>query len=812
MNRIKAGCLLLSLAALLSGRPDSSRHPRVTRLFDAGWLFFRGEDSSAWAPSCHDRGWQSVTLPHDWSIAGPFSRDNATTAQEGALPAGVGWYRKHFRLPASWQGKNVYIDFGGIYRDSKVWINGHLLGERPDGHISFRYRLNPWVHFGNQENVIAVRVDNSLQPDSRWYTGSGIYRDVWLTATGPVAVAQWGTFVTTPEVNGSRAVVRVQTILLHTAAASTAPAAVSVETILYDASGRKVGSVATRGISLKDSLTTLSQQLQVDSPRLWSVDKPALYKAVTLVVSGGNILDRYETPFGIRRFHFDTAKGFFLNGSHLQIHGVCLHEDLGGLGMAVSAPAILRRLKMLKSMGCNAIRTAHNPPSQMLLHLCDSTGFLVMDEAFDCWKKRKVKYDYHIFWNKWHRKDLEDQVRRDRNHPSVFMWSIGNEIREQFDSSGIPIARELAGIVKKLDTTRPVTSALTEMDPAKNFIFQSGALDVIGINYNHRLYKKLPALFGPRKFIATETMSALSSRGDYDMPSDSIRRWPVKGEKIFTGGNSDYSVSAYDNVSAYWGSTAEETLKAIARCPYIAGQFVWSGYDYLGEPTPYGWPARSSYFGIMDLAGFPKDVYYLYKSVWTDQPVLHVFPPWNGKKGQTIDVWAYYNQADEVELYLNGKSLGVRRKKGNDMHVMWRVKYEPGTLKAVSRKDGKPVLERTMRTAGRPAAIRLVTGTHILRSGGRDVAFVKAKIVDSAGNLVPDADNRIRFIVKGHGALAATNNGYEADTSSFTSPVKKAYNGLCLAVLRSGRGRGRIVLTAVSPGLASASVTIRTTK
>jgi beta-galactosidase len=431
-------------------------------------------------------------------------------------------------------------------------------------------------------------------------------------------------------------------------------------------------------------------------------------------------------------------------------------------------------------------------------------GFIVMDEAFDMWRKKKNKYDYSLDFPAWHVKDLEDQVKRDRNHPSVFIWSIGNEIREQFDSTGITIARELTGIIKKIDTTRPVTSALSEPDPAKNFIYQSGALDLVGLNYHPETYAAFPQHYPGQPFLAAETMSALATRGHYDMPSDSIRRWPPGAKKPLEGANPDWTVSAYDNVTAYWGSTHEETWKIIKKYPFLSGLYIWTGFDYLGEPVPYPWPARSSYYGIIDLAGFPKDVYYMYQSEWTQTPVLHILPHWNWQQGQTVDVWAYYNQADEVELFLNGRSLGIKRKQGDDLHVQWRVVWFPGELKAISRKQGKTVLVRTMRTAGAPAHIELQADRKIIRPDGQDLSFVTVKITDAHGVPVPDAANELDFQVEGEGVLAGLDNGYQADLASFKASRHKAYNGLCLAIIQAKKKAGSIVLRVRGEGLSPA--------
>jgi len=755
---------------------------RVRENFDAGWRFFLGDDRAAKQAGFDDGGWRKLDLPHDWSIEGAFSEKNSTGQHEGGLPAGVGWYRKHFRA----SGGRVFLDFDGVYCNSEVWINGHYLGLRPNGYISFRYELTPYL-FADRDNVIAVRVDNSRQPNSRWYTGSGIYRHVWLVTTGEAAVDHWGVYVTTPDVSADRARVHVETSIYGKG---------EVHTALYDADGRRVAS-------------TTGQDLWVEHPHLWSPAHPYCYKVKTTVMQGGKVADEYETVTGIRYFSFDTARGFILNGEPLKIRGVCMHHDLGALGAAVNTRAMERQLQLLKTMGCNGIRTSHNPPAPELLDLCDRMGFIVMDEAFDMWKKKKNKYDYSLSFPEWHIRDLRDQVRRDRNHPSVFIWSIGNEIREQFDSTGIGIARELAACVRALDTTRPITSALTETDTAKNFIYRSGALDLVGINYNHRKYAEARKLWPGHPFIASETMSALATRGHYDMPSDSIRRWPAAAKAPLVGANADWTVSAYDNVSAYWGSTHEETWRVVKRLPFVSGLYIWTGFDYLGEPTPYPWPARSSYFGVLDLAGFPKDVYYMYQSEWTDRPVLHLFPHWNWKKGQVVDVWAYYSQADEVELYLNGRSLGVRRKNDTSLHVQWRVVWEPGVLRAVSRKGGKTVLVRSVRTAGPAARIVLQADRSILKADGSDLSFITVRIEDAQGQLVPDAGNDLHFEVEG-GALAGVDNGYQADLESFKGMHHKAYNGLCMAIVRAGKKAGRIAVRVRAAGLQPASLVIIT--
>ena len=769
--------------------------------FDANWRFHLGDVPAAKEPDFSDNSWRQLNLPHDWSIEGAFSKDNPAGVGGGALPGGIGWYRKTFTLPESDKNKSVFIDFDGVYMNSDVWINGHLLGNRPYGYSSFRYEMTPYLNYGNKQNVIAVRADNSKQPNSRWYSGSGIYRNVWLITTNKIQVDHWGTFISTPKVNNKEATVSVETAVRNEMAAS---APVTLKTILYDKNGKEVASSSLIGSVAGASSKTFSQELKITNPELWSTKKPDLYKCVSVVESDGKTLDKYDTPFGIRYFRFDSKDGFFLNGEHLKIKGVCDHHDLGCLGAAVNTRALQRQLQMLKDMGCNAIRTSHNPPAPELLLLADKMGIMIMDEAFDCWKKGKNKYDYHLYWDEWHKRDLSDLILRDRNHPSVIIWSIGNEIPDQWDSAGATIARELAGIVRSLDTTRPITSAMNDPEAKNNSLSHSGAMDLIGHNYRHEHYNDFFKNFPGGKFIGTETTSALESRGEYNMPSDSIFIWPRKGAAM----NANFTCSAYDNCRVPWGSTHEATLKAVMGTDFVSGMFVWTGFDYLGEPTPYRWPARSSYFGIIDLAGFPKDAYYLYQSVWTDKPVLHILPHWNWKAVDSIDVWAYYNDADKVELFLNGKSLGTRSKQGDDMHVMWRVPYQPGALKAVSYKNGNEVLTREIHTAGPVAKMILEPDRSHINADGKDLSFVTVKMVDANGNLVPDADNLVNFKISGAGSNVGVDNGNETDHESFKANYHKAFNGLCLIVIQSKEQKGKITVTATSAGLPATSATI----
>jgi beta-galactosidase len=800
----KANRLLLIAVILLSFSGVKAQSGRTTLDFDKGWRFHLGDDKNVESTSFNDKSWRMLDLPHDWSIEGTFSKDNKATPEGGALPGGLGWYRKTFTIPATDKNKIIYIDFDGVYQKSDVWINGHHLGFRPNGYISFRYELTPYLHFGGS-NTVVVKVDNSVQPNSRWYSGSGIYRNVWLVKTNKIAVNQWGTFITTPRVTSQSADVLVSTKVRLKMPTSS----VNVNTTIYNAQGKAVSSEVKSNLNLSDSISTVNQTLTVKSPMLWSVDQPYLYKAVTKITQGKMVLDSYTTTVGIRSFVFDADKGFILNGKPLKILGVCDHHDLGSLGAAVNTRALERQLQILKEMGCNGIRTSHNPPAPELLDLCDKMGFIVMDEAFDCWEKGKVDYDYHIFFKQWHKRDLEDQLLRDRNHPSIFIWSIGNEIPQQTDTAALRIAPELARIVHSLDQSRPITTANDHPDTT-NQIIKSGAIDLIGYNYHHKTYEKFNQTFPGKKFIGTETTSALETRGFYEMPSDSIRRWPTVYDKPFSHPNGlGNVVSAYDNVSAPWGSLHEETWKLMKKNDYLSGMYIWTGFDYLGEPTPYTWPSRSSYFGIIDLAGFPKDVYYMYQSEWTDKTVLHIFPHWNWQPGKVVDIWAYYNHADEVELFLNGKSLGVKKKQGEDLHVMWRIPFEPGTLKAVSRLNGKVVLTRTINTAGKPTKIELTADRSNIKADGKDLSFVTVKILDKDGNIVPDAENRVNFKINGQGFIAGVDNGDPVSHAPFKANYRNAFHGLALAIIQAKEKAGIVNLTAESEGLQGASVVIK---
>jgi len=777
--------------------------------FDQGWRFHLGDVPGAQDPAFADASWRALDLPHDWSIEGPFSEQNPAGVAGGALPGGVGWYRKSFVVPRSDSGKLLFVEFDGVYRNSEVWINGSYLGKRPYGYSSFRYALTPHLRLGAR-NVIAVRVDNSQQPNSRWYSGSGIYRHVRLVTSDPMHVAQWGTYITTPVVSGDSSNVTIRTSLRNERQGEQP---IVLSTVVYDSAGREVAAVSTMGRIPGDSVAELAQDLTISRPVLWSVERPYLYRAVSRVRCGDRLCDTYTTPFGVRSFVFRADSGFFLNGYHVKIRGVCLHHDLGALGAAVNTRAIERQLQIMRAMGVNAIRTSHNPPAPELLDLTDRMGFIVMDEAFDMWKKEKTPYDYHLDWDAWHVRDLSDMVLRDRNHASVVIWSIGNEVMEQWtdsDKTAAPIARELAGIVHALDPTRPVTQAANNGSPA-NPVFHAGALDLLGHNYHHDVWKDFPTQYPGEKFIITEAMSALNSRGVYEQPSDSVASYETPYVKNHgPQPNKDYRLSSYDNRKAFWGSRHEESLNIFERYPFLSGIFIWQGIDYLGEPTPYEWPARSSYFGVVDLAGFPKDPFYLYQSVWApaDRPMLHLFPHWNWAAGDTVDVWAYTN-AEQVELYLNGAFLGVRRKEGKVGHLMWRVAYRPGTLRAVARTAGLVTTSAVVRTTGKRTRIALTPDRARIRADGEDLSFVTVTVRDRQGRAVPTAEPLIRFRVSGGARIVAVDNGDEISHTSFQANQVRLFNGKALVIIRAGTRPGTVTLTAEGEGLTPSAVPIQ---
>lgn len=804
MKRMIKFMFLMVILMALKACMTTSQKPRVTSNFDDNWRFHLGDTLNAQDVAFQDNSWRELDLPHDWSIEGAFDEKSPAGPGGGYLNGGIGWYRKTFTLDRSLKGKKVFVDFDGIYRDSKVWINGHFLGFRPNGYISFQYDLTPYVNW-DKPNIIAVRVDNSQQPNSRWYSGSGIYRNVRLVFTNPAHFAHWGIYVTTPAVNKEKATIDIQ---YKTVLQSDTKGKARIEAQLFDSTGKLV---AKSIFPAKDTLSAAT--MYVNDPHLWSTTDPYLYTLTSSLYVGNQLKDQLSTDVGIRYFSFNKDQGFFLNGQHLKILGVCDHYDYGCLGTASNKRAIERRLELLKNMGCNALRTSHNPPDPELLDLADQMGFIVMDEAFDMWNIPKVKYDYSQYFGQWHKRDLSDQILRDRNHPSVIIWSVGNEIPNQHAHNKAEVQQadsimeNLCSIVRSLDTTRPIVTANDDPEPT-NPLINCGATDLIGINYHLANLLSFPKVYPNDKLIATESVSAFETRGYYTMPSDSITIVPKDWRKPYHTTNN--FCSSYDNWRAPWGSTHEETWKVTKANPYISGMFIWTGFDYIGEPTPYAWPSRSSYFGILDLSGFPKDIYYMYQSEWTHKTVLHIFPRWNWKKGQLVDIWAYYNNADTVELFLNGKSLGKRSKTGDQLHVMWRVHFEPGTLRAVSYKDGKQVMVAEEKTAGPASRIELTPDRQTISADGKDLSFVTVQIVDKDGTLVPDASNLVNFAITGPGKIVGVSNGDETSHSPFKAHYCNAFFGKCLVVIESTRKPGTIHLSATSKALPGSNVDVTT--
>ena len=787
------------LSIIMSLVVSSELQARTCQLFDNDWLFVLGDSVQMSQTGYHDGYWRKLALPHDWAIEGDFHAENKSGASGGALPGGVGWYRKHFSIPAVGT-QRYFLEFDGVYMNSTVWINGHQMGTRPYGYSSFEYDITPYLNRGG-DNVVAVRVDNSDQPNSRWYSGCGIYRHVWLRSTSSLHISHWGVHVqTTP-----KGEVVVDVSVADEAREGVRPV---IRHVIYDASGKVVAQQEQKATT---------QKLRVKHPHLWSIDHPYLYQVKSQLIVGRQVIDEVTTQTGFRDSKFDAKTGYWLNGKNIKINGVCLHHDLGCLGAALNEDALHRELQKMKRMGANAIRCSHNPPSPELLAMCDSMGLLVADESFDMWRRKKTKNDYARFFDDWHERDLADMVKRDRNHPCIIMWSIGNEVLEQWSSADADtltleqanlilnaghdqsllangkemtpnalLTQHLANIVRRLDTTRPITAGCNEPAP-NNHLFKSGALDIIGFNYHHQWIKDVPKHFPGKPFLLSESVSALQSRDYYMMPSDSIYQAPVEWWLPYT--DPSFMCSAYDNMHASWSSTHEQTWDIVKHTPYVSGQFIWTGFDYIGEPTPYGFPARSSYFGIVDLAGFPKDVYYMYQSEWTDKPVLHLFPYWNWIEGQSIDMWCYYNQADEVELFVNGKSQGIRSKAEHEYHAMWRVVYEPGEVKVVARKNGKVIGEETHNTPGLPSEIRLKVDYDGRKENARatgdvkHLVYVEADITDAQGTVVTNADRLIYFEAQG-AEIVGVDNGQQTSMERFKDTKRTTFHGKCIVVLQ----------------------------
>ncbi|HEX3852061.1 MAG TPA: glycoside hydrolase family 2 TIM barrel-domain containing protein [Polyangiaceae bacterium] len=761
---------------------DGARSSTVS--FDLGWKFHLGDVSGAQATAFDDSSWSAIDVPHDWSISLPFNQNSPAGAGGGYLDGGTGWYRKSFSLPATSSNQRVMLQFDGVYMDSTVWLNGTQVCARPYGFSSFECDITSNAHFGDS-NVVAVKVNNQ-QPSSRWYSGSGIYRHVWLKTVSPVRVAYTGTSVTTPQVSASSASVNVS-ITLQNDGSSTQD--VTVASSIRDASGAEVANASSPATSVAAGKSaSVTQATMITHPDLWSPSNPKLYSVITTVTVGGTVVDTYTTPFGVRSFAFDASNGFSLNGSPMKLNGICMHHDLGSLGAAVNYRAIERRLESLKLMGVNAIRTSHNPPAPELLDIADRLGFLVMDEAFDCWYNGKNKYDYGRFFKQWANTDISDMVSRDRNHPGIIIWSIANEVGETSDTATVT---QLMDAIKTKDTTRPIGQALAAWAAADT---PAVALeDVVGINYAPDRYDSIHTAHPSWKMFASESSSALRSRGIYN--------------------NNNTQCSSYDDFAAGWGATAEASWKNVNTRPWIAGEFIWTGIDYIGEPTPYEWPAKSSYFGAIDTAGFPKDIFYFYQSKWnaSGPTMVHIVPMnWtNWTAGQSVKVMVYTN-ADSVELFLNGKSLGSQNMTASTGHLQWSVPFATGTLEAKASKAGAVVVSDKLQTAGAPAALSLKVDRASIAADGRDLAFVEADVVDAQGVLVPQPSNSIAFSLSGPGVIAGVDNGNAVSHESYQGTSRSAFSGKALAIVRASTTPGMITLTASSGSLTGSSVAITT--
>jgi beta-galactosidase len=802
-----------------------SAESRTRDSFDFDWKFYRGDAPGAQLPGYNDEGWQALDLPHDWSIAGPFTEQPGLWTY-AHLPSGMGWYRKRFHIPEAYRDRKVALEFDGVYQNSEVWVNGQYLGLRPYGYISFAYDLTPFLTYGG-DNLIAVKVDNAHQPNCRWYSGSGIYRHTWLRVTGRLHVAQWGTCVTTPQVDGHAALVQIKTRVQNEAAsAARSPERRCrlVTTILDEADGAQVGETEAEQSIAASGEYEFVQQMRIDQPHLWSPDDPHLYRARSTLYEQGRVVDTYDTLFGIRTAEFDPDRGFLLNGQPVKLNGVCLHHDGGPVGAAVPERIWQRRLETLKAMGCNAIRTSHNPYAPEFMDLCDRLGFLVMDEAFDEWKVAKAQtpeYGYRIHFDEWAERDATDFIHRDRNHPCVVLWSAGNEVGDQAAPDGARLLRKLLDIFHREDPTRLVTVGcdLIVAEPAAAREEFLELLDVVGYNYVDRWRERAEKYYSIdhhahplRRMIGTESPGMFGIRGDY--------------RELFPSGGEE---------TPFWwrsnrGIGVEQLWKFVRTYDYVAGDFMWTGIDHLGESP---WPTKNSSTGVIDTCGFPKDGFYFYQSQWTKAPMLHLFPHWNwpGKEGDFIPVLCYTN-CDTVELFLNGRSLGVQGywfprqgmeevygtfparnrapRTTADLHLAWTVPYQPGTLKAVGVKDGSVVAVEEISTTGAPASIELVVDRSALHADWRDVAHVAVRIVDAQGRLVPTADNEVRVEIRGEGTLIGLDNGNPLSHEDFKSNRRKAFNGLALGIVQSSGKAGVIEVTVTAMGLRSGQVEIKT--
>lgn len=722
--------------------------------------------------------WSSVSLPHDWCVEQQYVQDEHLGARDGShgyLPGGIGFYRKVFELPAEAVGSKWLIRFDGVSGTSTVWVNGHLIGSHHGGYIGFSYDLSDVLRYGDEgRNIIVVKVD-ATECEGWWYEGCGIYRHVWLENMDRLHVAEYGTYVTTPEVAKEQATINIRTRIRNN---YTEGLQVSLQTVIYDGSGLQVCAKSADTYADWYAETELAQSFQVEQPMLWGPESPYLYKAESIVLHEGQVLDRYETVFGIRSIRFDAQEGFFLNGEPLLIKGTCNHQDFAGVGVALPDSLIEYKLKLLQEMGSNAYRSAHHPPTPELLDICDRIGMLVMDE------NRKLDSSPNGI------SQLERLLYRDRNHPSVIIWSMENEEVLEGTVTGARILKTLADTTRRIDPTRPTCAA---MNHGWNENDYNDAVEITGYNYGHRDHLDIRdhEQYPGRLMIGSECASYTATRGVYEDD-------PVRGY-----------CSEYGTNIPSWGCTPQQAWRDLVNNRFLTGVFMWTGFDYRGEPTPYLWPCINSHFGLMDTCGFPKDSYYYMQAVWTEEPMVHLLPHWNwpGSEGEPIEVRVFSN-TDTVELYLNGRSLGEQQADMNG-YLTWKVVYEPGKLEAVGKRGGLEAARKSVVTAGQPHQIQLIPDRHEARADGTDTVPVRVAVLDKDGNIVPTADNEIRFEVSGSGSLLGVGNGNPSSHEPDKSSLRRAFNGWCLALVQASSHAGSIKLRAVSEGLAAAELILQ---
>ena len=824
MNHKKSIFLvIICLLALSFSNAFGQSRERVS--FNEDWLFQKTDTANAYETDFDDSNWRNLSVPHDWAIEGPFKPEY--NLRTGGLPVfGMAWYRKHFTIDAAKKGQIITLEFDGVMNNSTIYINGKKIYHRPFGYIGFEIDITPYIDFANK-NVIAVNVNPEVL-SARWYPGAGIYRNVWLETKQKIHVKHWGTQITTPTISDDKATIAIETTVENSA--KNASKNLILETTIFDEIGNQVAILSSKIDFKKSKSIKINQKSVISNPKKWDFETPHLYKVVSKILEKNQEIDQYTSSFGIRTISF-SRKGFFLNGRKEKIKGVCLHHDLGPLGAAVNLRATERQLQIMKEMGINAIRTSHNPPSPEQLALCDQMGILVQVEAFDVWKIPKTLNDYNKYWDEWHETDFRDMIKRDRNHPSVIMWSIGNEVGEQKTADGHLIAKKLVAISHQEDPTRPATAGFNQLPQAlANGL--GNPLDIVGANYKPSLYAKVMKENPTMIVYGSETASTVSSRGVYHLPLENYDKHP------------SLQINSYDFNSPSWAYPPDIEFEAQDNNPNVIGEFIWTGFDYLGEPTPYGgkdhlthgdwledWPSRSSYFGAVDLSGFPKDRFYLYQSQWSKKPMIHILPHWNWEDADVKEIPIFcYTNAEEAELFVNGKSQG-KKKKGVDKtripvdffgwnkkekyfdspyRLSWNVPFEAGEIEIVGYIKGKEVARKSIKTASKPAQISLIPDRKEINADGDDLSFITVKIEDEKGNFHPLADNLVTFKITGPATIAAVGNGNSISTEPFQANYRKAFNGLCLLVIKSKKGaKGEISVEAISEGLNSKKITIQ---